>query len=106
MANTTVTISIGRVIGNKPMSDKQWRKFIHLVGEVVKATADKDSLWVNSAKSRNDWEGTPEESRTWVFDTELGNLERIDNALAVLRIDFRQEAIARTSGQTRLIGIN
>jgi len=88
------------------MNTKRWRNFIRLVNTLVADTVTKDCLWVHNAKSNNDWQGNPEESRTWVFDTDSGNIEQLDVALDVLRVDFGQEAIARTSGKTRLIGIN
>lgn len=101
----TITISIGRAIGDVPMSTKQWRNFIRLVNTLVSDTVTPKCLWVHNAKSNNDWQGNPEESRTWVFDTDPSNIERIDNALKILTIDFSQDAIARTAGKTRLVGI-
>ena len=104
--NKTITISIGRAVGTTPMNTKKWRNFIRLVNTLVADTVSPDSLWVNNAKSHNNWGTTPEESRTWVFDTDSHNIEQLDVALDVLRIDFGQEAIARTAGKTRLVGIN
>lgn len=88
------------------MNTKKWRTFIRLVNTLVADTVSPDSLWVNNAKSHNTWVTTPEESRTWVFDTDSSKIEQLDVALDVLRIDFGQEAIARTAGKTRLVGIN
>lgn len=104
--NKTITISIGRAVGTTPMNTKKWRNFIRLVNTLVADTVSPDSLWVNNAKSHNAWTDTPEESRTWVFDTDFSKIEQLDVALDVLRIDFGQEAIARTAGKTRLVGIN
>ena len=103
--NKTITISIGRAVGTTPMSTRTWRNFIRLVNNLVADTVNPDSLWVHNAKSNNDWQGNPEESRTWVFDTDSSKIEQIDVALKILTIDFGQEAIARTSGKTRLVGI-
>lgn len=104
--NTTITISIGRAVGDTPMSTKNWRNFIRLVNTLVTDTATADCQWVTNAKSHNAYNGIPEESRTWVFDTDTSKIEQLDTALNVLRIDFGQECIARTSGTTRLVGIN
>ena len=102
--NKTITISIGRAVGTTPMNTRTWRNFIRLVNNLVADTVNPDSLWVHNAKSNNDWQGNPEESRTWVFDTDSSKIEQIDVALKILTIDFKQEAIARTSGKTRLVG--
>jgi len=101
---STITVSIGRALGNAPMNTRNWRKFIRLVNTLVAETAT--DTWVRNAKSHNSWVSTPEESRTWVFDLENDKLESVDNALNVIRIEFGQDAIARTSGTTRLVGIN
>jgi hypothetical protein len=105
VVNKTITISIGRAIGTTPMSTKEWRRFIRLVNVIVKDTVAKDCLWVHNAKSHNAYNGNPEETRTWVFDTDLSNLERIDAELLTLTDDFVQDCIARTVGKTRLVGI-
>lgn len=103
--NKTITISIGRAVGQTPMSVKRWRQFIRITGKLVAEVAEPDSLWVRKAVSRNGYVGQPEDSRTWVFDMNENKLEALDNALKVLTIDFQQECIARTSGTTRLVGI-
>ena len=105
VVDKTITISIGRAVGTTPMSTKEWRKFIRLVNTLVSSTVTTDCLWVHNAKSHNAYNGDPEETRTWVFDTDLNNLERIDAELLTLTEDFVQDCIARTVGKTRLVGI-
>jgi hypothetical protein len=100
----TITVSIGRAVGNEPMDTRNWRKFVRVVNTLVADNAT--DVWVRSAKSFNTWVSIPEESRTWVFDLDSGKIEHLDTVIESIRLDFGQDAIARTSGTTRLVGIN
>ena len=103
MANTTVTVSIGRAVKGTPMSRGNWIKFQSAVTKLVMANAS--DVWVRRSQSNGEWEDSPEQSRTWVFDLDSSKLELIDDSLNAIRIDFWQDAIARTAGTTRLIGL-
>ena len=103
MANLTITVSIGRAVGDTPMPTKRWRQFARVVSKLVATNAS--DVWVHKAVSRNAYVGQPEDTRTWVFDLDSDKLTMLDDSLDVVRADYGQHSIARTAGTTRLIGI-
>lgn len=98
----TVTVSIGRNVGDQPMNDTDWQNFISAVGASVKR--DAKAVYVDAAASRGEWEGIGEDSRTWVADIDEWDLGALRGSLKEWARIFRQDAIALTVGQTELVG--
>lgn len=101
----TVTVTIGRNVGDEPMSGKEWHKFKTAVrttlsslgGTVyVNGAEAYDSVWVSGTGN------VRETSATYVADvTDVHNVRIV---LAYLAGRYQQDAIALTIGETELIG--
>lgn len=101
MSKVTVTISIGRNVGSKPMAAPKWGDFRHAVARDLRgASAD---VHVADAKSSGEWNGIAEESRTWVAVVDSSALKAVRSNLADAARRFDQDAIALTTGQTELV---
>lgn len=99
----TVTVSIGRNVGDEPMSAEEWASFALYIGGTIRREAS--AVYVDSAESRGEWNGVAEDSRTWVaecatFDAVNAIAGNVQRACA----RYRQDAIAVTVAGTFLIG--
>ena len=102
MQVATVTISIGRNVGDEPMSDGEWVAFC---SDIWQALYDADAtVYVDEAKSVGEWDGIREESRTWVASVDDSVIDWIRISLAEFCRTYRQDAIALTVGVTELVG--
>lgn len=98
---TTVTISIGRNVGDQPMSADKWRRFRADIGRRLRAAGA--NVFVDTAVSTGTWDGVREQSATWVASVEANRLETIRVGLERACRLFQQDAIALTIGQTELL---
>lgn len=110
-----ITVTIGRNVGDKPMSPDSWNTFISKIRETVEAVTNGE-LWF-SGPGRNKWDGVPEESFIFygpVWDELDGVLhqggdmrplaiEALRGTLAILATYYGQEAIGLTVGEAELI---
>ena len=102
---STVTVSIGRNVGNVPLSAGQWDRFRAAVAEGVNFhTSDR---YVEDALSFGAWEGVEEESRTWValLAADYDRVPELTRYLAAIARAYGQDAIAVTTGVTVLAGL-
>jgi len=94
----TYTLTIGRNIENKAMSNHKWKGFKSCIDIFIQD--HKGEIFVNS-EGLGEWQKVKEMNCTWVFSTkEFLDLERLKR-LAKL---FKQDAIALTEGCTQFIG--
>ncbi len=94
----TYTLTIGKNIENKAMSNHKWKGFKSCIDIFIQD--HKGEIFVNS-EGFGEWQGVKEMNCTWVFSTrEFLDLERLKR-LAKL---FKQDAIALTEGCTQFIG--
>jgi hypothetical protein len=87
MRKREATITIGRNIGNKPMSKRDWDSFKREVSEVFEV------LYVNGAESRGVWQGVTETSAVFVGLLCVANEDVVSAKLAVLAKKYKQDAI-------------
>lgn len=97
--SATVTVSIGRNVGAEPMPDRDWQAFRLFIGGVLKDYAD--AVHVQDAASVSEWNGIPEESRTWVAAcSDVANVAFIGTACAHAASVWNQDAVALTVAGT------
>ena len=99
---STITISIGRNVGGTPMSSVEWASFQRGVTTVIKPVASEVYFYGTGSGT---WDGSGEESATWVFAASAWDVEawHFTASLRLLATMFGQEAIALTIGQTEMI---
>lgn len=97
----TVTISIGRNIGDEPMGDYQWEEYRNAISGYLARFAD--TVYVDGAHSRGEWDGIPEDSATWVAAVPVGNVNGLRASLVLDCWTYDQDAIALTIGETELV---
>jgi len=98
----TVTISIGRNIDGRPMTDDRWESFRDAVSEAL--AWEVATTYVDGALSTGSWQGAPETSATWVASLSESQLPTLRIRLRILARRFHQDAIALTVGATELLG--
>jgi hypothetical protein len=97
---TTVTVSIGRNVGDEPLSPDRWLAFKYAVRSGLGEDA---TVYVDGAASIGQWQGVSEESATWVADIEETRAALLSRHLAKVALEYGQDAIALTLGETRLV---
>jgi hypothetical protein len=97
----TATISIGRGGGERRLSDGSWDTFTGSIRDLLKAC--DATVFVDAAESIGEWEGVPEESRTWVADIGDHSRNYLIGWLSGTASAFEQDAIALTVGETILV---
>ena len=97
----TATISIGRGGGERRLSDGEWDSFTGSIGSLLSHIGA--TVFVKAAESIGEWEGVPEESRTWVADIGDYSHSFIIGWLEMTAGVFEQDAIALTIGETTLV---
>jgi len=97
----TATISIGRGGGERRLSDNDWASFSGSIGSLLGHIGA--TVFVKAAESIGEWEGVPEESRTWVADIGDYSHSFIIGWLEMSGGVFEQDAIALTIGETTLV---
>lgn len=98
----TVTLSIGRNVGDTPMDDERWDAFRDGVRTLLLDVVD-GTLHVNAARSEGQWLGVFEESSTFVAEVPQSLLTVLRLGVANLRNWYEQDAIAVTLGKTELV---
>lgn len=107
MNDHTLSISIGRNVGDKPMSEADWEAFLHAVIVDVSVTSligSPDSIHYGTGT----WDGFREESAilSWFsIDTGDVNLENMLARLTVTADTFGQDAIAVSLNRPIFAGI-
>tara|TARA_R110002020_G_scaffold221997_3_gene430315 strand:- start:896 stop:1264 length:369 start_codon:yes stop_codon:yes gene_type:complete len=100
---TTHTLTIGRNIGNKPLSNHRWEGFKSCIESFI--DSHNGEIFVNSS-GNGVWTDAigkeiKEENQTFVFSSnEFLNKSELKRIAKL----FCQDAIALTSGNTQLIG--
>lgn len=93
-----VTVSIGRNIGDQPMSSDQWSAFRFALLDVL----DKgEHLFTTSGRSHSRW--GDEDSLTVAVDVLEEQIPAIRSALAQLAADYQQQTIALTIADPEFI---
>lgn len=96
-----LTITIGRNVGKRPMSDEVWQEFqnrtLRLITGELYSNATYQSIWVNSDNVE-----IHEESAIFYGKTELSELELLEE-LHFLTELFMQDAIGYQFGYTGLV---
>lgn len=101
MTAPVITISIGRNVGDTPMTRAAWDNFHADI--VATITVPDSDVYVPGAHSVGEWEGVPEESRTYVASVPEEYVPAIRTRLAHLAHAYRQDAIALTVGVGTLV---
>jgi len=100
----TVTVTIGRNIGDSPMSPDTWNQFSYETLQAVETYTS--ALWVN-APSRSVWQGVPEDARAFYGPLRDGSgpseLRRLRARLANLATQYGQAAIGLSVGESELV---
>tara|TARA_R100000773_G_C4214576_1_gene113485 strand:+ start:1475 stop:1843 length:369 start_codon:yes stop_codon:yes gene_type:complete len=100
---TTHTITIGRNVGNQPLSNHRWKgfkscieSFIDSHNGIIFVNSAGNGIWVDSKGQE-----IKEENHTFVFSSmEFLNKSELKRIAKL----FKQDAIALTSGSTQFIG--
>ena len=97
----SLTVSIGRNVGNAPLSDDDWRAFKADVLNALSATVGKSDAEFTGHGS---WEGVSEESELFLtYEPNLNNKEYLERWLSDIAKDFGQDAIAVTVGSVDFV---
>jgi hypothetical protein len=96
---SAATVTIGRNVGDQPMTAAEWQHY----RADVRAVLDKAGAetWVD-ADYRGSWDGATEDAHVW-----LAQLERLDSlrpAFAALAERYHQDAIGLVVGTPELVG--
>jgi hypothetical protein len=104
MANTTVTVSIGRGAGpeQEPLDDRDWQSFRRLVHTLLDEFVG-GTVHVRDALSVGEWKGQLEASATFVADVSTDTLGSLRAGLRFLKVAYGQEEIALTVGHTEFV---
>lgn len=100
----TYVLSIGRNVGNEPMSEPAWRTFKASLGDTCEAFG---LSIVFKGEGEGIYEGESEQSYTVVATGAIrsdGSPLSFSASLKILARTFRQEAIALTQGETTFVG--
>lgn len=96
----TVTVSLGRNIGNNPMTSAQWQRFTRL----AKLAVAQHSLATHYVGVGSGiYDGMREESLTVVATVRVQRLKSLRDALRTLAVRFSQDSIALTVGTTEFL---
>jgi hypothetical protein len=96
----TITVSIGRNMGERAMSADLWRRFQRLT--VIAVQAFMSELYF-AGEGEGIHEGRPEQSFTIVAGGDLFMLPNLRLRLADLARAYRQQSIALTVGTTQFV---
>lgn len=98
----TVTVTIGRNVGENPMTDGPWAEFKFEARSLLVAVGG--TLYVDGAEHVGEWDGIREDNCTYV--AALTNVPRdaLTRAYRRLARKYKQDAIAVTYGETVLAG--
>lgn len=97
----SMTVTIGRNVGNVPMSDAHWQSFTADVLRNIRANT-RAIYFVGFGTGV--WEGTEEESFTVISETPTTSAAcAISVSLSFFAEAYGQEAIAVTIGETELV---
>ena len=98
----TCTVTIGRNIGDEPMSLTTWETFRDEVENVVTSfTTTEDRFTMDATTTHGRYGKTVEESATWIFSADDFNIvNNIRPLLGQLARNYSQECIALVIGQT------
>jgi hypothetical protein len=102
MSQNTITVSIGRNVGDEPMAAHKWSAFRAAVRNTI--LDNMGEIFVDGATSRGAWEGVSETSATWVAAIEPWQVPYLEVEFSRFCRDFSQDAIALTVGDTIMIG--
>ena len=95
-----VSVTIGRNMGDRPMSEKRWDQFRFEAARIV-SQSGKLQGQIFSGDGAGLWEDQPEQSYSYAaivsFDPEnvQGDIDTLNARLAYLATLFNQDAIAR-----------
>jgi hypothetical protein len=102
MADTvTVTVSIGRNVGDQPMPENRWQDFRDGISGYLARFADV--VYVDAAHSVGEWDGILEDSATYVAAVPAANVNGLRACLVLDCWQYGQDAIALTIGETELV---
>lgn len=97
---TTVTITIGRNVGNIPLDSRSWERFRQSVSDAL--TAGSAETWAQ-ATYVGAWEGVSEDAAIWLAAVPADRLGALRAALGALASLYRQDAIGLTVGTGELV---
>ena len=98
----TVMVSIGRNIGNEPMSRKDWLAFVNDASDAIRAQGESPEFHFGTGI----WDGISEESvHLTVYRDEITEtyLYGVKNRLSILASKYGQDAIALTISEPILV---
>lgn len=95
--DVTAVVTIGRNVGDEPLSNIRWEAYQYDVNRVIAGVTDNVFLTPSFAGSsqRGVWDGGSEESAVWAFtfDSAGYNEDRLRQRLANVASWYDQEAI-------------
>lgn len=97
----TLVVSIGRNVGDEPMSTEEWLLFKHEVRDSMNIAS---AVVYAEAEGQGEWEGVGEETCVWIFSVVSDmRKEELRHELADLSDYFQQDAIAWLEGETEFL---
>lgn len=96
----TMTVTVGRNIGNSPMAQEQWERF---TTDVLRNVRVNTTHIYFVGFGNGNYEGVDEESFTIVSSDPVGTGIAVRISLELLAHANRQECIALTIGETELV---
>ena len=98
------SVTIGRNVGETPMSDSDWEAFISDVTEALAYHMIEGDDILEIHRGQGSWGGVVEDSaKVTLMSEESINVERLKIRLLRLAVANGQDAIALTIGQSELI---
>lgn len=96
----SVTVTIGRNVGDEPMGADAWKVF----GELVqRALADAGAEVWTDAQYTGSWEGVSEDARIFLAGADALDAHTLRRALGRIAGEFRQDAIGVSVGAAELV---
>ncbi len=96
----TITVTIGRNVGEVPLYPRAWRDFTDALDRLVGERAEQVFV---QAQGCGAWAGVGEDNYTIVASIGAASLRTLPAALARLAHEYLQDAIALTVGTTALV---
>lgn len=99
-----VTVTIGRNVGDQPLSLDEWHQFAFATREAVADAAPDRQLWTATHYRNGTWNGHPEEAAIYFAPVSSGAAVAVlRQRLATLATYYRQEAIGLAVGDAELV---
>lgn len=101
----SVMVTIGRNVGNVPMSDETWDSFQNDVSAALYANVANDDSWLETSTGWGEWDGVREtNARLALLAADTSHVDTLRATLATLAAKYGQDAVALAIGESELVG--